>query len=99
MSRRGSSSRIPKELRPLVGGMVLVAGVRAIDALWRGIARRPTPVTAAVPHGHPQDDGTERRTDGTDDRVGDRLLYAVLLGAALRLARRAGLPAEERKDR
>jgi hypothetical protein len=68
-----------------VGGIVLVAGVRTVDAFWRRIARRPTPTTAPAQH---EDAGT----------VLDRLLYATLLGAALRLARRVGLPEEERSD-
>lgn len=82
MNRHVPPSRVPKELRPIVGGIVLVAGVRTIDALWRRIARRPTPVTAPM-------------QDADNGPVRDRLVYAALLGAALRLARRAGLPAEE----
>lgn len=75
-----------------MGGIVLVVGVRTIDALWRGIARRPTPVPAAVPHEHGGEHGGQHGSDEGDGRVGERLLYAALLGAALRLARRAGLP-------
>lgn len=88
MSGRTSSSRVPKELRPVVGGIVLVAGVRTIDALWRLVTRRPTPIDAGV-----QGDGAA--ADGAG-RVGDRLVYAALLGAALRVARRAGLPKEQK---
>lgn len=88
MSRRAPSSRVPKELRPVLGGIVLVAGVRTIDALWRMATRRPTPIAAGV-----QDDGAGPAGEG---RVGDRLVYAALLGAALRLARRAGLPKEQK---
>lgn len=81
MSRR-TPSRIPKEVRPALGGIVLVASIRTIDVLWRLVTRRPTPITAAAP----QED--EKHAE----RVGDRLVYAALLGAALRFARRAGLP-------
>lgn len=75
--------RAPKELRNAVGGVVLVAAVRTVDALWHRISGRPTPVEARA-----EDDAT-RVTDARVVR--DRMLYATLLGAALRVARRAGL--------
>lgn len=78
-------SRVPRPLRPLVGGAVLVAGVRLVDALWRGVTGRPTPVASRE-----LDDqhASEPRV------VRDRLAYAMLLGVAERVARRSGLPAE-----
>ena len=76
---RGALRRVPEELRPIVGGAVLVAAVRTVDLLWRRIGGRPTPVG---PH----------TSDAATDAVRDRLLYAALLGGALRLARRLGLP-------
>jgi hypothetical protein len=88
MARRGSS--IPKPLRPIVGGAVLVATVRVIDAAWRRITGRPTPVDA--------------RATEADARAGepavvrDRLVYALLLGGALLAARRLGLPEDASKD-
>lgn len=88
MSRRqdGPLGRLPKNARPLVGGAVLVAAVRAVDVAWRLVARRPVPTTDAA-------DGR----DDTDPRVvRDRVAYAALLGGALRLARRLGLPHEGR---
>ena len=79
-------SRVPRPLRPLVGGAVLVAGVRVIDALWRRVTGRPTPVASRV-----RDD--EHASEPAVVR--DRLAYALLLGAAQRFARRAGLPAKD----
>ena len=90
MSRRqdGPLGRLPKDVRPLVGGAVLVAAVRAVDVAWRLVARRPVPTAGA---GAPADGGDD--TDDTDPRVvRDRVAYAALLGGALRLARRLGLP-------
>ncbi len=80
MARR--TSRVPRPLRPLVGSAVLVGAVRAIDAIWTRAAGRkpPLPSSDAV--------ATDDRSPAT---VRDRLLYALLLGGALRLARRAGL--------
>ena len=82
---------IPRPLRPLVGGAALVATVRTVDAVWRRVTGRPSPVATRA-----TDDGR-----ATDPRiVRDRLAYALLLGGALRLARRLGLPAngEATKD-
>lgn len=91
--RRGRSRPVPKELRPVIGGVVLVATVRAVDAVWRRVTGRPTPVE------DPVETPVEAATDATDPAgavdpsvVRDRLLYATLLGGALRLARRMGLP-------
>jgi hypothetical protein len=72
--------RLPKPLRPLVGSVVLVGTVRVVDALWRRMT------------GHRPPAGGPDATDTSDARVlRERLVYALLLGAALRLARRAGL--------
>ena len=80
MARR--TSRVPRPLRPLVGSAVLVGAVRAIDAIWTRAAGRKPPL--------PSSDAVAT-DDGTPAAVRDRLLYALLLGGALRLARRAGL--------
>jgi hypothetical protein len=86
MARRGSSrarrTAIPGPLRPIIGGIALVASVRIVDALWRRATGRPVPT-----------EGSE----GTDESrmVRDRLVYALLLGGAMRVARRLGLPLED----
>jgi hypothetical protein len=79
---------LPAPLRRLAGGIALVATVRAVDVLWRRLAGRPTPVAVR------SDDGDTRAADPAVVR--DRLAYALLLGGALRLARRLGLPDDER---
>jgi hypothetical protein len=84
MARRGSS--IPKPLRPIVGGAVLVAAVRVVDAAWRRVTGRPTPVDARAG----ATDADARA--GEPGAVRDRLAYALLLGGAMRLARALGLP-------
>lgn len=91
--RRDRTSRLPKELRPLVGGALLVAAVRTVDAVWRRVTGRPTPVETSA------DGDADAPTPSTEPAVvRDRLLYAALLGGALRLARRMGLPKDEPKD-
>jgi hypothetical protein len=82
MARRGRS--IPRPLRTFAGGAVLVVTVRVLDAVWRRSTGRPTPVEARTI----EDDA--RAVD--PDVVRDRLVYALLLGGALRIARRIGLP-------
>ena len=84
MARAGSG--IPKPLRPLVGGAVLVGSVRVVDALWRRVTGRPTPVASQ---------GTDDERAGEPAVVRDRLAYALLLGAAMKVARRAGLPKKD----
>lgn len=87
--RRGRSRSVPPlpdGLRPLLGGAVLVASVRAVDVLWHLVTRRPTPL---------ERDAATATSGGSDSEVRDRMVYAALLGGALRVARRAGLP---RKD-
>ena len=85
--RRRASVPIPKELRPIVGGAVLVASVRAVDAVWRRVTGRPTPIATPTGDTVPAD-----TTSADPATVRDRLIYAALLGAAMRLARRVGLP-------
>lgn len=81
--RRSRAAGLPKELRPVVGGALLVATVRIIDAVWRRTTGRPTPVETGVA-------GDSLATTPLTEPavVRDRLLYATLLGAALRPARR-----------
>jgi len=87
--------RLPKALRPLVGSVVLVGTVRAIDLVWRQVTGRRPPVGPSA--ATTTDPGADPAEDATTDarRLRDRLLYAVLLGAALRLARRTGLSDED----
>ena len=88
MGRRSPAA--PRALRSLIGGAVLVGSVRIIDVAWRRLAGRPTPVDAA------QDADPEADGDAAGPAVvRDRLVYAVLLGAAIRLARRFGLPGSD----
>ena len=82
-------SGIPKPLRPFVGGAVLVAGVRVVDTLWRRVTGRPTPI---------ENRGADDTRAGEAAVVRDRLAYALLLGAAMRVARRAGLPKKDPDD-
>lgn len=90
MARRGSS--IPKPLRPIVGAALLVGTVRLVDVAWRRVTGRPTPVDARA-------EGTDADARaGEPGVVRDRLVYALLLGGALRAARRLGLPADDGKD-
>jgi len=77
-----SGSWIPKQVRPLLGSIVLVGAVRAVDALWTRVSgRRP-------PH---RDPDTTPQDDASASVVRDRLAYALLLDGVLRVARRAGL--------
>jgi len=98
MARR--RSRVTGPLRPLVGGAVLVGTVRIVDALWTRLSgRRPPLATGDVTADGAVDPAATGgvRSDPAGDGdasprvVRDRLLYALLLGGALRLARRAGL--------
>jgi hypothetical protein len=84
MSRRGSA--LPKPLRSIVGGAALVAAVRIVDVAWRRATGRPTPVDARAAEADPDTRAGEPAV------VRDRLVYALLLGGALRLARSLGLP-------
>jgi len=89
-SRKGGPTGLPKPLRPIVGGIALVATIRLIDGLWRRVTGRPTPVTEAAEASAPP--------VGTADEarlVRDRVAYAFLLSGAMRLARRLGLPKDD----
>jgi hypothetical protein len=88
-SRRAHLTGIPKPLRPLVGGIVLVGSVRLVDLLWRRVTGRPVPISE-------ESDGSSPTADPDEARmVRDRVVYALLLGAAMRVAQRLGLPTEE----
>ncbi len=93
MARGGSP--IPKGLRPLIGGAVLVASVRVIDVAWRRTTGRPAPSTSDTGAGADAD----APDAGSPSVVRDRLLYALLLAGAERLARRSGLPKPKKRDR
>lgn len=74
-----------------VGALVLVSSVRVVDALWRRIFQRLTPVEAIV---------DLENIDSSDPRVvHDRLVYALLLVGALRLASRAGWREQNRSSK
>lgn len=85
-SRRAPRLRLPGPLRPVVGGLVLVGAIRSIDATWRRVTGRPTPTSDAVADGP--------SVHGADEARGlrDRVVYALLLAGAMRIARRLGLP-------
>jgi len=99
MARRGADrhSRIPRPLQPLVGSVVLVAAVRAVDIVWTRVTGDPPPHGPSVvppgasPSAAAQAGAADRRADAATHVMRDRLIYALLLGSALRLARRAGL--------
>jgi len=88
MSRRRTAGAgpllggLPRSLRAMLGGAVLIGSVRVIDAVWRRTTGRPTPVEDRTV------EGDERAADPTVVR--DRLTYALLLGAAAWIARRLG---------
>lgn len=91
MTRRSGSHRtfrprLPGPLRSVVGGLVLVGSIRIIDTSWRRVTGRPTPTSdpvAGEPSAHRADEARGLR---------DRVVYALLLTGAMRLARRLGLP-------
>ncbi len=90
MARHGQPrtrlSGIPRPLQPLVGGLVLIASVRIVDALWRRSTGRPVPSAAPEAGASAAGSAAEARA------VRDRVVHAFLLGAAMRVARRSGLP-------
>jgi len=81
--RRSRDRSLPGPVREAIGGAVLVGAIRTIDALWRRITGRPTPLEARR--------AIEDREAGEPAVVRDRLVYAALMGGAARLAERAGL--------
>jgi hypothetical protein len=88
MGDRHDSRRVPGAVRPYLSGLVLVVAVRAVDAVWtRVTGDRPPTRSATDASGAPVAPGH----DGAPRTVRDRLTYALLLGAALRVAKRAGL--------
>jgi hypothetical protein len=106
MARR--RSRVPGSLRPLIGGAVLVGTVRLVDVLWTRLSgRRPPLADGSSETGGGEAGGAMGRAatesaaadDASPRAVRDRLLYALLLGGALRMARRAGLPDDDAQDR
>lgn len=82
--------RVPRSLRPLVGGAVLALSVRLLDAVWHRVTGRPTPIEARAVEADVH--------AGEPSVVRDRLFYALLIGSALRIARRSGLPRDAGED-
>ena len=88
MSRKRRERSLPGPVREAIGGAVLVGSVRTIDALWHRIAGRPTPLEARAAR---EDAAAADTSAGEPAVVRDRLVYALLLRGAARLAERAGL--------
>jgi hypothetical protein len=88
---------IPGPLQPLVGGIVLVASVRLVDALWRRSTGRPAPSPALspAPSAGPDTDAPVTGSAAEAREVRDRVIHAFLLGAAMRVARWSGLPRDD----
>lgn len=91
--RRTRLTGIPGPLQPLVGGIVLVASVRLVDALWRRSTGRPAPSPAPSPGPDTDAPVTGSATEAREVR--DRVVHAFLLGAAMRVARWSGLPRDD----
>lgn len=91
--RRTRLTGIPGPLQPLVGGIVLVASVRLVDALWRRSTGRPAPSPAPSPG--PGADAPVTGSTAEAREVRDRVVHAFLLGAAMRVARWSGLPRDD----
>ena len=87
--RRTHLTGIPRRLQPLVGGLVLVASVRIVDALWRRATGRPAPSPA------PEADAPVAGSAAEARVVRDRVIHAFVLGAAMRVARWSGLPRDD----
>jgi len=82
----------------MVGGAVLVAAVRGVDALWHRVTGRPTPVEARAAQADPRAAASGDADAARPGTVRDRLVYALLLGAAMRMAGRLGLPRRGARD-
>ncbi|MDA2983696.1 MAG: hypothetical protein O2980_00910, partial [Actinomycetota bacterium] len=95
--RRTRLTGIPGPLQPLVGGLVLVASVRLVDALWCRSTGRPAPSPALSPPLSPGPDTDAPVTGSAAEarEVRDRVVHAFLLGAAMRVARWSGLPRDD----
>ncbi len=99
--RRTRLTGIPGPLQPLVGGIVLVASVRLVDALWRRSTGRPAPSPAPspalspAPSPGPDTDAPVTGSAAEAREVRDRVVHAFLLGAAMRVARWSGLPRDD----
>jgi hypothetical protein len=82
--------RLPAPLRPLAGSLVLVAGVRLLDAVWQ---RRSASSTVGA-------GGDPDTADTSPDVIRDRLVYSVLLSVVTAFAGRVGMPEKRsRRDR
>jgi hypothetical protein len=68
---------------------VLVASVRLVDALWRRSTGRPAPSPGPDTDAPVTESAAEARV------VRDRVVHALLLGAAMRVARWSGLPRDD----
>ena len=95
--RRTRLTGIPWPLQPLVGGIVLVASVRLVDALWRRSTGRPalSPALSPAPSAGPDTDAPVTGSAAEAREVRDRVIHAFLLGAAMRVARWSGLPRDD----
>jgi hypothetical protein len=103
--RRTRLTGIPGPLQPLVGGIVLVASVRLVDALWRRSTGRPalspapspapSPALSPAPSAGPDTDAPVTESAAEAREVRDRVVHALLLGAAMRVARWSGLPRDD----
>lgn len=82
------SRRIPLPLRPLVGSLVLVAGVRLLDAVWQ---RRSEPVASGA--------GGSDGADTAPHVIRERLVHALLLSCLTVLAARVGTPTRRSRHR
>ena len=95
--RRTRLTSIPRPLKPLAGGLVLVASVRIVDALWRRSTGRSalSPAPSPAPSPGPDTDAPMTGSAAEAREVRDRVVHAFLLGAAMRVARWSGLPRDD----
>jgi hypothetical protein len=82
--------RLPAPLRPLAGSLVLIAGVRLLEAVWQRRSEGPASVV-----------GGDTATADTAPRViRDRLVHSLLLSVVTAFAARVGMPEKRsRRDR